>query len=205
MFIQNKYYTWYYNIINRSKTTPPVGYSERHHIIPKSMGGSDCKENIVRLTAREHFICHWLLTKITQGLDKQRMFHALACFTKPIQNRPKIKINSKLYQQIKIESSRYLSLNRKGWATRPAGTYRHSPETRAKQSASAKGIIKRPKGYNHSPETIELMKKNRLGKNVGSTPWNKGLSQICTHCGKTVGGTLNRWHGDNCRHRPSSS
>lgn len=37
---------------------------ERHHIIPKSLGGSSLKENLVDLTPREHFICHWLLAKI---------------------------------------------------------------------------------------------------------------------------------------------
>lgn len=39
-------------------------YFETHHIIPKSSGGTDDKENLVTLTAREHFICHWLLYKI---------------------------------------------------------------------------------------------------------------------------------------------
>lgn len=42
----------------------PLGYTERHHVIPKSMGGSDGKENIVVLTAREHYLVHWLLYKI---------------------------------------------------------------------------------------------------------------------------------------------
>ena len=37
------------------------GYYERHHILPKSMGGGNNKDNIVILTAREHFIAHWLL------------------------------------------------------------------------------------------------------------------------------------------------
>jgi hypothetical protein len=39
-------------------------YYERHHIKPRSMGGGDEKENIAILTAREHYICHWLLYKI---------------------------------------------------------------------------------------------------------------------------------------------
>lgn len=36
-------------------------YSERHHIIPKCIGGTNEAKNIVRLTAREHFVAHWLL------------------------------------------------------------------------------------------------------------------------------------------------
>lgn len=42
-------------------------YYERHHIVMKSMGGEDSEENIVYLTAREHFIAHWLL-KINNNL-----------------------------------------------------------------------------------------------------------------------------------------
>lgn len=39
-------------------------YYERHHIVPKSMGGSHDETNIVILTFREHFLAHWLLYKI---------------------------------------------------------------------------------------------------------------------------------------------
>jgi hypothetical protein len=49
---------------------------ENHHIVPRSLGGSNKKENIVSLTAREHFICHWLLWKFTKGKDKIKMGHA---------------------------------------------------------------------------------------------------------------------------------
>lgn len=54
----------YNSIIERRKYEIPQGYSENHHIIPRSLGGSDKKYNLIRLTAREHFICHLLLTKI---------------------------------------------------------------------------------------------------------------------------------------------
>ena len=39
-------------------------YKEWHHIIPKCLGGSNCKDNLVLLTLREHFLAHWLLCKI---------------------------------------------------------------------------------------------------------------------------------------------
>lgn len=39
------------------------GYFEKHHIVPKCMGGFDEKLNYVLLTAKEHFICHHLLWK----------------------------------------------------------------------------------------------------------------------------------------------
>jgi hypothetical protein len=64
----NKYYTWYSNICQRAllRNLPSNIYTEKHHILPKSLYPeySKNKENLVKLTAREHFICHWLLTKI---------------------------------------------------------------------------------------------------------------------------------------------
>lgn len=68
MYLQNKYTRWYYNIVNAAQNRSINGYVEKHHIIPKSLGGSNKKINIVSLTAREHFICHWLLTKMTHGI-----------------------------------------------------------------------------------------------------------------------------------------
>jgi hypothetical protein len=38
-------------------------YCERHHIIPRSLGGSNAKENVIRLTYRDHIFAHALLLK----------------------------------------------------------------------------------------------------------------------------------------------
>lgn len=65
MFISNKYYKWYSNIIKNAQANPRTE-GDRHHIIPRSMGGSNSKTNIVRLTWREHFVCHLLLVKCVQ-------------------------------------------------------------------------------------------------------------------------------------------
>lgn len=54
----------YQNIIDKRKLETPESYTETHHILPKSLGGSDEPENLVKLTAREHFICHYLLAKM---------------------------------------------------------------------------------------------------------------------------------------------
>ena len=54
-------------------------YTEEHHIIPKCMGGTDDKGNLVKLTAREHYIAHKLLTKIYP--DNLSLFHAHSMMT----------------------------------------------------------------------------------------------------------------------------
>jgi hypothetical protein len=68
---------WYNNITLRGKQNRNLAYSESHHIVPKSLGGNDILSNKTILTAREHFICHWLLTKIVTGADKYKMLSAL--------------------------------------------------------------------------------------------------------------------------------
>jgi hypothetical protein len=63
MFINNKYTRWYDSIVNKAKNSnrnKKDGYFEAHHIIPKCVGGTET----VLLTAKEHFICHWLLVKM---------------------------------------------------------------------------------------------------------------------------------------------
>jgi len=56
-----------------------IGYFEKHHIQPKSLGGSNDENNLIKLTAREHFICHWLLVKIYKkgSIERYKMLCAL--------------------------------------------------------------------------------------------------------------------------------
>lgn len=77
MYLQNKYTQWYYNIIQRAQTRTISGYVEKHHIIPKSLNGSNKKENLVFLTAKEHFICHLLLTRMLVGDNRNKMVYAV--------------------------------------------------------------------------------------------------------------------------------
>jgi hypothetical protein len=141
---------------------------------------------------------------MTDGIDKQKMFLALDCFTKYIcPGRPDIRITSAIFAEARSQSAQYLKSIRKGNATRPAGTYRHTDATKSKQSASALGLVKRPAGFTHPEETINKMCANRKGKGLGNIPWNKGLVQVCPHCSKVVKGTLNRWHGDRCKFKPA--
>jgi hypothetical protein len=80
--LTNKYSRSYFSIIdkakskNRTKSLPPYyegPYFESHRIIPECMGGTE----EVLLTAREHFICHWLLIYCYDGPAKHKMKHAL--------------------------------------------------------------------------------------------------------------------------------
>lgn len=84
MFIQSKYSRAYYSIIQKAllrKVSDDL-YHEKHHIVPKSLGGSNDKNNLVRLTFREHYICHRLLVKMTFGDDRRKMACALWAMTR---------------------------------------------------------------------------------------------------------------------------
>lgn len=50
--------------ITRGKNRMLEGYVERHHIIPRCMGGTDDLENLVDLTPEEHYVAHQLLVKM---------------------------------------------------------------------------------------------------------------------------------------------
>ena len=77
IFINNKYTNWYNSLINKAQNRIVLGYAEKHHIIPSALGGTNEKDNIVKLTPREHFICHLLLTKMTIGNARYKMNFAL--------------------------------------------------------------------------------------------------------------------------------
>jgi hypothetical protein len=113
MFINNKYKKWHDSIIDRAKNRVLSCYIERHHIIPKSCGGSNDKDNLVPLTAREHFIIHLLLTKCVIKKYKFKMIKALLCMSKMKTKYVKRDFNysSKLYEINKIKYSNYMKLN----------------------------------------------------------------------------------------------
>ena len=62
-FLENKYQEWYNSLISNAKNRSIEGYTEKHHIIPKSMGGSNNSDNLVKLTAREHFMVRLILQR----------------------------------------------------------------------------------------------------------------------------------------------
>lgn len=196
MFTQNKYTECYYRIINRAKSRKIDAYTENHHILPKSLGGSNKKDNLVKLTAKEHFVCHRLLVKMTCGDSKRKMSYALwlICNMKN-QTQQRYVVNSIAYAQIRENHSAMLSETKLG----------------------VKKTYSSFKGKKHSIETLEHLKKVKVGKNnpnygITQLPeWNKAKSDaqigipkpvlVCENCNQTVGGHGNykRWHGVNCK------
>jgi len=131
MFLDNKYKKWHDSIIDRAKNRVLSCYVEKHHIIPKSCSGSNNKNNLVFLTAREHFIIHLLLTKCVIKKYQFKMIKALLCMSKMKTKYVKRNFNysSKLYEINKIKYSNYMKLNNPSF----------NKETREKISNTKKG------------------------------------------------------------------
>jgi len=109
MFINNKYKKWYDSIIDRAKNRVLSCYVERHHIIPKSCGGSNDKDNLVPLTAREHYIVHMLLPFCVIKKYKLKMIKGFMYMNvKPKKSKRLYKINSRMYEKFRIEFGQML-------------------------------------------------------------------------------------------------
>ena len=76
IFNKTKYTRWYYTIIEKRSINEEHHASEVHHIIPRSLGGTDDPMNLVRLNYHDHAWCHWLLTKMTTGPALAKMRYA---------------------------------------------------------------------------------------------------------------------------------
>jgi hypothetical protein len=110
-FIPNKYNTLYFKIISNRKLNIFEGYTESHHIIPRSIGGTDEDINLVNLSAREHFLCHYILKKFTTGVSYKKMvsaFHFMSVTAKNHSSNNRY-INSRLFEHSKLEFSKVQS------------------------------------------------------------------------------------------------
>jgi len=58
------YSAHYHRLIARARSRTLTGYKERHHVLPRCMGGGNEPENLVDLTAEEHYVAHQLLVKM---------------------------------------------------------------------------------------------------------------------------------------------
>ena len=87
-----------------------TNYYEKHHIIPHSLNGSDEKKNLVLLTAKEHYLCHWLLVKRfdKDTIERKKMIKAWFMMAATGDtNRPKINMNT--YAKYKNELGKIMS------------------------------------------------------------------------------------------------
>ena len=153
-----------YNLLIKKAQSRTVldSYFEKHHIVPKSLGGDNSKENIVKLTAKEHFVAHMLLARIYGG----GMWQAAIMM--------KNSINSSRYY-----SSRMYEIAKKEWKKAITGVKR-SPEIVAKIKAN-QGF------YRHTEEAKKKMSEMRKGKPRPKKHFFSYTGLIkCAECGCSI-------------------
>ena len=182
MFLTNKYFKYYFNIVTKAKTRilATHTYVEKHHIVPRSLGGSNSPDNIVKLTAREHLICHQLLIRMTGGVEKSKMAFAAWRMVFSSNKHKRIKVTARVYESIKVEMSKAASERSK--------SYRHSNEAKKKISQSKIGktrnvtwgnkISKANTGKKRGPASPEAVLANsRSHKGLSNGPMTESAKK----------------------------
>jgi hypothetical protein len=136
-------------------------YFERHHIIPRSSGGSDDKDNLVLLEAREHFICHWLLYKIDPCNSNAFSWWMMSTDTGKKNHPGRIRSNSRQYSYARKAFSKHIGEVNKGRI--------HTPQARKNMAAAAKekrsGKNNWMYGRKHSEEYKAYLSEINTGEN----------------------------------------
>jgi hypothetical protein len=222
----------YNNIIEKAKSENRKKggeiYYESHHILPKCLGGEgETKQwrthsNIVLLTAREHFICHWLLHLIYPDNKKLSMSFWTMCNLKNNkQNR--YKPSSRIFEYAKLKMAETKKGNIGFWKGKhlyettkikisetKKGVPIHTEENKIKLGLRSKGNKDRL-GKKHTDEAknkISETNKKRYEMNPSIKVLqseklkNKPQKKIkCSYCGKEGGNTMGRWHLENCKYK----
>lgn len=167
----------YYDYINYIKTLnrhkDDCNYYEKHHIIPRSLGGKDFEDNLVLLTAREHFLAHYLLWKFNPCRETTFAFHTMVFMkNKNQQHRNHKIVSSRVYQRLKTEYAKHLSELMKGNKIRLGSHLSEESKEKIAKVHRGKKLSEEHKlkdrlsnlGRKHSEETKQKISKNNIGK-----------------------------------------
>ena len=152
---------------NRGRFACGDEYHERHHIIPRCMGGDNSKENFIDLFAKEHFIAHKLLA--LENPDNYKLVYAwwMMAFVKS-DNQERYELTPEEYEEVKKVFSKSMSGEngpRKGENHYRYGT-RLSEELKQKMSEAHKGKPSPRKGIKLSAETKKKISEANSGRQL---------------------------------------
>jgi len=194
-------YNKHYNLlISKSQNRSKPDVYEKHHILPKSMTGTNDKSNIAYLTPREHYIAHHLLWKIHRT---RKMFYAFWLMVTKFNNSEnrKYRVSSRVYESAKRQHRIESSMTHTGkpcWAKGLTGIH---------SKAGLENISKAQRGRVDSVETRSKKSKSHTGVKKGPSPLrgrpmpiDEKWSVECPHCNKIgVDWNMKRYHFDNCK------
>ncbi|HET8688371.1 MAG TPA: NUMOD1 domain-containing DNA-binding protein [Methanosarcina sp.] len=140
-------YTKHYNkLIERSQNRILEGYVEKHHILPRCLGGNDDKTNIAILTPEEHFLAHQLLVKMYPG--NRDLIYAVQLMTT---HQTEQRINNKLFGWLRKQMAISMSAQTKKRIAlngHPKGMLgkKHTSDTNVKRAETCKKVLTELKG-----------------------------------------------------------
>ena len=168
-------------------------YYERHHIIPKSLGGTNDKTNLVLLSAREHYIAHLLLynhyKSICDNYAFRKMAYALVSMASTNKNMQRMSLTSRQYEIIK-EAAHF---SRAGHKVSDTTNYK-KPKSKSHADAIRRARLQASPRTNATRQRMSEKLKGRINMQ------NLKIS-TCPHCQKTGQYVaMQRWHFNNCKH-----
>lgn len=156
----------YLKFIDSCKNQVVDGYFEKHHIVPRCLGGSNDSSNLVKMTPRQHFIAHLILSKMFEGANRSKMHFAVWNMV----NRDNgVRTNSRTYEKLRK--------NLKG-KPKPKG---FAEKISLRVSGSGNPMYNKPKTKNQ----IEACRKALLDNNPMK------LKEVVDKIKKAKAGTIN--------------
>ncbi len=165
-------------LMERARGRDLVGYSERHHVLPRCMGGTNAKENLVRLTAKEHFIAHKLLVRMKP--EVRGLWLALVAMGRIPEFKARIFASEREAAAVSRRGFMHTDASRAKMSASAKARGRNSPSTEFKndQKVWNSGLSGWRKGYSHSEETrakmTETQRANREAHSATMKQWWAG-------------------------------
>lgn len=149
-----KWVKHYMNLVNRAKDRSIEGYVERHHVVPRCMGGGDSPDNLISLTPEEHYTAHLLLMKIFPENAALARAAVMMCADSPTTPR-----QNKVYGWVRRRYAEHCSERMRAWHkgnTHPFQGGKHTED--AKRRIGEKASARQKKDvFCFSRETGELV------------------------------------------------
>ncbi len=135
-------------MMQRARSRVLTGYLERHHVVPKCLGGTDELSNIVSLTPEEHYVAHQLLVRIHP--KNNGLLWAAVAMTNGSKKQPR---KNKLYGWLRRQFAKRIGAANRGRKV--------SDEARSKMSLARTGKKLGPHSIEHKKKLSEA-KKGRV-------------------------------------------
>ena len=186
----------YNQIIERAQNRKLEGYKEKHHIIPRCIGGKDEITNLAELTAREHFLCHMLLCEIYPKENKLKHALFLMAIGKRVKKEKIYIINSRTYERLKKEYSHMLTGKKQSQETKDkkSKTMKMIWDSKSEKESSLIGQkrwnTRIKNGTNVCTKTqAQNISKSLIGRKI---TWNRGVNK-CINQYDLEGNFIKEW------------